>query len=56
MMYTQVQILLMVVVFIFELTQVQNLTIECKEMEVLALKEDGNLWAKTYDTMPVTTV
>ena len=25
-------------------------------MEVLSLKEDGNLWAKTYDTMPVTTV
>ena len=32
------------------------MAVELKEMEILSLKEDGGLWTKTYDQMPLQTV
>ena len=56
MLYTMIQILFLVTIFLFILTTVNHLTIEIKEMGVLAQKENGDLWIDTYDQMPLQTV
>lgn len=56
MFFTQMQILLLILIYIFSLFMVREILIELKEMDVLALKDGGQIWEREYDSMPLQSV
>ena len=56
MLYCQLQILALICIFLYALQMIKSVVIEHKEMDVMALKEGGTLWEKTYDQMPLQSV
>ena len=56
MFFCQMQILLMIFIYIFSLLMVKEILIELKEMDVLALNDGGQIWEREYDSMPLQSV
>ena len=56
MLFCQLQILLLITIYIFSLIMVKEIVIELKEMDLLALRDGGQLWEKQYDSMPLQSV
>ena len=56
MFYCQGQILILIGIFLFCMQILKRLIIEMREMDVLALKDNGQLWANQYDQMPLQSV
>ena len=55
-LFCQNQILLLIFLYLYALIMVRNVIIELKEMDVLSVKENGQLWESTYDQMPLQSV
>ena len=55
-LYSQLQILLLIGIYLFCLASVREILIELKEMDLLSAKDDGLHWTRTYDTMPLQSV
>lgn len=49
MLFCQLQVLLLIVIYLYSLLMVKEVVIELKEMDMLAMKENGQLWEKSYD-------
>ena len=43
------QILFLIFIYIFSLVSVKEILIELKEMDILALKDNGAIWDIEYD-------
>jgi len=56
MLFSQIQILLMIFIYLFCLHVVRSLIIEVREMELLSLKDGGQIWASLYNNMPLASV
>ena len=55
-LFSQLQILLLIGVYLFCLISVRDILIELKEMDLLSAKEDGILWERAYEQMPLQSV
>ena len=53
MAFCQLQILLMIFIYLFTLNVVRHILIELKEMDLLSLRDNGAQWEMAYDTMPL---
>jgi len=49
MSYCQLQIMILIGIYLFCMQIVKDLIVEMREMDVLALKDNGQLWANQYD-------
>ena len=56
MVFCQMQIMLLVFIYLCLLFVVRSLLVELKEMDVLAQKDNGQIWAAQYDQMPLQSV
>lgn len=56
MLFCQLQILLMIFIYIYSLIMVKEILIELKEMDILAIKDNGQIWEREYDSMPLQSV
>lgn len=44
MLFGQLQVLLLIVIYLYALNMVKEIVIELKEMDMLSMKENGALW------------
>lgn len=56
MLFCQLQILLMIFIYIYSLVMVKQILIELKEMEIMGAKDNGQIWEREYDSMPLQSV
>ena len=54
--FCQLQILIMIFIYIYSLFMVKEILIELKEMDIMAIKDGGQLWEREYDSMPLQSV
>jgi len=46
----------MIFIYIYSLIMVKEILIELKEMDILAIKDNGQIWEREYDSMPLQSV
>ncbi len=52
MLFCQVQIMIIIGIYLYCLNVVRSILTELKEMDVLADKDNGQLWNSAYDDVP----
>lgn len=56
MFFCQIQILLLIGIYLYALVMVREIVIELKEMNMLSVRENGQLWERAYNSMPLQSV
>ena len=46
----------MIFIYIYSLVMVKQILIELKEMEIMGAKDNGQIWEREYDSMPLQSV